>query len=85
MDYGERKMKTTSEQYQVDLQLETHNAVVGAQWLQDLMRERDKLQREVFALQKTNGSLIEENSRLKNKILCLELSDKNIYILDTLA
>ena len=78
-------MKITLDQFQTDFVTGLDSVVVGAQWLQDLIRERDKLQREVFALQKTNGGLIEENSRLKNKILCLELSDKNIYILDTLA
>ena len=50
-------MKTTLEQFQIDLQLEAHNAVVGAKWLQDLMRERTKLQNEVFLLQKYNYSL----------------------------
>lgn len=78
-------MKITLEQFQTDFVTGLDSVTVGAQWLQDLMRERDKLQREVFALQKTNGALIEENARLKNKILCFELSDKNIYILDTLA
>ena len=78
-------MRITLEQFQTDYHTGLDSVVVGAQWLQDLIRERDKLQREVFALQKTNGGLIEENSRIKNKILCLEFSDKNIYILDTLA
>jgi hypothetical protein len=78
-------MKITLEQFQTDFVTGLDSVVVGAQWLQDLMRERDKLQREMFALQKTNGGLIEENARLKNKILCFELSDNKIYILDTLA
>lgn len=78
-------MKITLEQFQTDFVTGLDSVVVGAQWLQDLMRERDKLQREVFALQKTNGALIEENARLKNKILCFEFVDNKIYILDTLA
>ena len=78
-------MKITLEQFQTDFVTGLDSVVVGAQWLQDLMIERDKLQREVFALQKTNCGLIEKNAKIKNKILCLELSDKNIYILDTLA
>ena len=48
-------MKITLEQFQTDFVTGLDSVVVGAQWLQDLMRERDKLQREVFALQKTNG------------------------------
>lgn len=78
-------MKITLEQFQTDYHTGLDSVVVGAQWLQDLMRERDKLQREVFSLQKFNGKAMQEIERLKNKISLLELSDKNIYILDTLA
>lgn len=78
-------MKITLEQFQTDYHTGLDSVTVGAQWLQNLMIERDKLQREVFALQKFNGNVMEEVERLKNKIFLLELKEKNIYILDTLA
>lgn len=78
-------MKITLDQFQQDFVTGLDSVVVGAQWLQDLLRERDKLEREVNELKKSNSGLLLSNSRLKNQVLELQSKDKNIYILDTLA
>lgn len=78
-------MKITLDQFKQDFVTGLDSVVVGAQWLQDLLKERDKLEREVNELKKSNSSLLFSNSRLKNQVLELQSKDKNIYILDTLA
>ena len=78
-------MRITLEQFQTDFVNGLDSVVVGAVWLQDLLRERDKLKRENSYMRKINETLVHRNNSLKDKVLELELADKNIYILDTLA
>ena len=78
-------MKITLDQFQQDFVTGLDSVVVGAQWLQDLLRERDKLEREVNELKKTNEALSRKADRWKDEANRLQLQDKNIYILDTLA
>ena len=78
-------MRITLEQFQSDFVNGLDSVVVGAVWLQDLLRERDKLKRENSYMRKINETLVHRNNSLKDKVLELELADKNIYILDTLA
>ena len=78
-------MRITLEQFQTDFVNGLDSVVVGAVWLQELLKERDRLEREVSKLQKDNHCLLLNNSRLNNRILEFELANKNIYILDTLA
>ena len=78
-------MRITLEQFQADFVNGLDSVVVGAVWLQDLLKENDKLKRENSDIKKINETLVHRNNRLKDKIQELELADKNIYILDTLA
>jgi FtsZ-binding cell division protein ZapB len=78
-------MKITLDQFQQDFVTGLDSVVVGAQWLQDLLKERDKLEREVNELKKTNEALRRKADRWKDEANRLQLQDKNIYILDTLA
>ena len=78
-------MKTNLEQFQVDYYENGVNAVVGSEWLQQVLKERDKLRRDILD-EKHKVKLLEEKvSRLESKVMTFELNDKNIYILDTLA
>lgn len=78
-------MKITLDQFQQDFVTGLDSVVVGAQWLQDLLKERDKLEREVNELKKTNEALRKQVERWINEANRLQLQDKNIYILDTLV
>lgn len=78
-------MKITLDQFQQDFVTALDSVVVGAQWLQDLLRERDKLEREVNELKKTNEALSRKADKWKDEAHRLQIQDKNIYILDTLA
>jgi FtsZ-binding cell division protein ZapB len=80
-----QQMKITLDQFQQDFVTGLDSVVVGAQWLQDLLKERDKLEREVNELKKTNEALRRKADRWKDEANRLQLQDKNIYILDTLA
>ena len=78
-------MKITLDQFQQDFVTGLDSVVVGAQWLQDLLKERDKLEREVNEIKKTNEALSRKADRWKDEAQRLQLQDKNIYILDTFA
>lgn len=78
-------MRITLEQFQTDFVTGLDSVVVGAEWLQQMMRNHRKLQTEYDNLVAKEKWLIRENSKLKNRVLSIELADKNIYILDTLA
>ena len=74
-------MRITLDQFQTDYVTGLDSVVVGAQWLQDLLRERDKLRNEVKKIKKYEERII----TLTDRVLELELKNNNIYILDTLA
>ena len=78
-------MDTVIEQFQVDYYENGTNAVVGSRWLQELLKERDKLKHEVLEEKNKNRRLEDKVSRLEARVLELTIKDKNIYILDTLA
>ena len=78
-------MRITLDQFQTDYVTGLDSVVVGAQWLQDLLRERNRLMIINKELIDARDGLRNQNSRYRDKIAELEAKDKNIYILDTLA
>ena len=78
-------MRITLDQFQTDFVTGLDSVVVGAQWLQDVLKERDKLKRQANENQYKIKKYEERIITLSDRVLELELKDKNIYILDTLA
>ena len=78
-------MRITLDQFQTDFVTGLDSVVVGAQWLQEVLKERNKFYREIEELKKVNSGSMLKVSKLQARVLELEAKDKNIYILDTLA
>ena len=78
-------MKITLDQFQTDFVTGLDSVVVGAQWLQDVLRERDSFKKVNKELSRANEELKKQNHRYRSKIVELEMKQNCIYIMDTLA
>lgn len=75
-----------ADQFAVDPLPDVNEKVlVNAEWLQNLIRERDSMRTEIKLLRTTHTKHIEDISHLKHRLMISESGQPYRYIIDTRA